>query len=128
MGATVEQEHDLHVVRITGLLGKAELDDVRTRATADWGPDTRGKALIVVQDFLGWNRSDNWDDVSFYAVYGRRIDKIAIVAEPKWEADLLAFTGAGIRRTAVRFFLPDQVALARTWLAGTPPTGARSDA
>jgi hypothetical protein len=102
------------------LLRKPELDAVQAKGTADWGPDTRGKVLVVVEGFLGWDRSDNWDDVSFSAVYGRRIDQIAIVAEPKWEAQLLMFTAAGIRRTPVRFFLPDQYAQARAWLAESP--------
>jgi len=119
MGATVEKEGDLHVVRITGLLRKAELDGVRARATADWGPDTRGKVMVIAAGFLGWDRRDDWDDVTFYAVYGRRLDKIALVAEPKWEAQLLMFTGAGIRRTPVRFFTPDRAEQARAWLAET---------
>jgi len=129
MGATVEKEVDVHVLRITGLLRKAELNSVQARAAADWGPDTRGKVLVLADGFLGWDRSDNWDDVSFHAVYGRRIDKIAIVADPKWETQLLMFTGAGIRRTPVRFFAPDQTTQARAWLAETSQErpGAKQD-
>ena len=37
MGAMVKKEGDVHVVHITGLLRKAELDSVRARANADWG-------------------------------------------------------------------------------------------
>ncbi len=117
MGAPIEKEGDLLVVRVTGLLRKSELDAVQARGTEGWGPDTRAKVLVIAENFLGWDRSGNWDDVSFSAVYGRRFDKIALVAEPKWEDQLLMFTGAGIRRTPVRFFPPSQVQQARAWLA-----------
>lgn len=117
MAATIEKEGDVLVVRITGLLRKPELDAVQARGTADWGPDTRGKVLVIVEDFLGWERGGNWEDVSFSATYGRQFAKIALVADPKWEAQLLMFTGAGVRRTQVRFFPPQEVAQARAWLA-----------
>jgi hypothetical protein len=117
MGATVELEGDVHVLRITGLLRKAELNGVQARAVADWGPETRGKVLVIATGFDGWDRSDNWDDVTFYANYNRRFDKIAIVADPQWEAQLLMFTGAGIRRTPVRFFPSGQDSQARSWLS-----------
>jgi hypothetical protein len=42
---------------------------------------------------------------------------IAIVGEPRWEADTLAFAGAGFRSAPVKFFPEGQVAQARAWLA-----------
>lgn len=117
MGATLGLEGDVHVLHVTGLLRKAELDEVQARAVANWEPETRGKVLVIVTDFQGWDRGDNWDDVTFYAIYNRRFDKIAIVGDPQWEAQLLMFTGAGIRRTPVRFFPSGQDSQARSWLA-----------
>ena len=37
----------------------------------------------------------------------------AIVAEPRWEPVALAFAGAGVRRTAVKFFPPGELGLVR---------------
>jgi hypothetical protein len=45
-----------------------------------------------------------------------QIEKIAIVADPKWEIETLAFAGAGFRRAPVKFFSANQLALARAWL------------
>jgi hypothetical protein len=39
------------------------------------------------------------------------------VAELRWEAHALAFAGAGLRRAPVKFFLPQQMAEARSWLS-----------
>jgi hypothetical protein len=50
--------------------------------------------------------------------HGGEIAKIAIVAEPRWEVQALAFAGAGVRRAPVRFFPPDEVSAARAWLTG----------
>jgi hypothetical protein len=116
MSATIETRDGLLVLRISGCLRKAELDAARAGAVAGWGPDTRAKVLVLAGGFTGWDRNDDWDDISFAAVYGRRFDKIAIVAEARWETELLMFTGAGIRRTTVRFFTPDQERQARAWL------------
>jgi hypothetical protein len=83
--------------------------------------------LVIAEAFEGWHRGDSWDDVSFVTKYGDRIDKIALVAEPRWEAPLLMFTGAGFRRTQVKFFPTDQIADARAWLAESTPAARRND-
>jgi hypothetical protein len=49
--------------------------------------------------------------------HGGEISKIAIVAEPRWEALALAFAGAGVRRAPVEFFSTDKLQQARSWLA-----------
>lgn len=116
MPATVSIEGDLVVMRITGLLRKSELDSAQASAAAAWGPDGRGKVLVIADGFLGWDYGGNWDDATFAALYGRRIDKIALVADRSWETQLLMFTAAGIRRTPVRFFSAEQEAQARAWL------------
>ncbi len=41
----------------------------------------------------------------------------AIVAKLRWEPLALAFAGAGVRRTPVKFFPPNELEQARSWLA-----------
>ena len=55
--------------------------------------------------------------LDFLLSHGGEIARIAIVAEPRWEVQALAFAGAGVRRAPVKFFTPDQLAEARAWLA-----------
>jgi hypothetical protein len=72
--------------------------------------------LVILENFEGWERGADWNDLDFMISHGGKIFKIAIVAEPRWEALALAFAGAGVRRVPVKFFLPDAVEQARSWL------------
>ncbi len=117
MGATIEQEEgNLRVLRITGLLRKSEFDAALAGGASQWGPTTHIKVLVIVKDFNGWEHGANWGDMTFFETHGDQIDKIAIVAAPQLETDLLMFAGAGFRRAPVKFFPESQVARARGWL------------
>jgi len=65
------------------------------------------RLFVILENFEGWERGADWNDLDFYISHGRKISRIAIVAEPRWEALALAFAGAGVRRTPVKF-LPAQ--------------------
>ncbi len=119
MGITVKEGlGNLNVMKITGLLRKSELDAVLAEAAkklvAD--PQLRIKLLIIVEDFQGWEGNSNWGDMSFYIEHGDKIEKIALVADPKRANELMMFLGAGIRPTPLKYFPPDQIDQARIWL------------
>ena len=117
MGVTIEHEEgNLRILRITGLLKKSEFDAVLAAESNQWGAATRVKVLVIEEDFKGWERGADWGDMTFFATHGDRIDKIAIVADPKWEIETLTFAGAGYRQGQVKFFRTNQVAQARAWL------------
>jgi len=120
MGATIRQQQgDVYVMRITGLLKKSELDALQASAAKmlDYDPLLRVRLLILVEKFEGWERNPDWGDMSFYAEHGDKITKIAIVGDPKWETEFKMFTGAGFRPAPVKFYPSDQLQQARTWLA-----------
>jgi SpoIIAA-like len=73
--------------------------------------------VILEENFEGWERGADWNDLDFYISHGRKISRIAIVAELRWEALALAFAGAGVRLTPVEFFPPSELEQARSWLA-----------
>ncbi len=117
MGVTIQQEEgNLRVLRITGQLRKSELDAALTTEARQWGLETRVRVLVMVEDFEGWERGPDWGDMTFFETHGDQVDKMAIVADPQLETDLLMFTGAGFRRTAVKFFPANQLTQAREWL------------
>jgi hypothetical protein len=117
MAVTIEQEEgNLRVLWITGLIRKSEWDDALATEARQWGPQTRIKTLVIVDDFKGWERGADWGDLTFFDRHGDQIDKIAIVADQKWETDLLLFGGVGLRRAPVKFFPANQRKLAREWL------------
>jgi hypothetical protein len=117
MGVTVQQESgNVWTLRITGALRKAELDTVQASAAKLLGAAAKAKVLIVAEEFSGWERGADWGDMTFFLEHGDQIEKIAIVADQKWEAQFLMFAGAGFRRAPVKFFPENQLAEARAWL------------
>ena len=117
MGVTIQREEgDLRVMRITGLLRKSEMDAALRAEAREWGPATRIRALVMVEDFEGFERSADWGDLSFLVGHDHQVEKIAIVGDPKWESEMLVFAGAGFRQGQVKFFPRNQLAQARAWL------------
>ncbi len=117
MSITIQQEKgDVRIVRIAGLLKKSEWDAALAAEARQWEPATRVKMLVIVENFKGWERGADWGDLTFFETHGDQIDKIAIVADPKLEMELLMFAGAGFRRAPVKFFPANQRAQARAWL------------
>lgn len=118
MGATIRREENgVWVLHISGALRKEELDAAQAVGISTMGPQDTAKVLVMVAgDFCGWVGDEVWNDMTFFVEHGDRIEKIAIVGEPKWEARMLMFTGAGFRRAPVKYFTRDQLAEARAWL------------
>ncbi len=118
MSANLEQHNDrLLVLRITGELKKSELDAAQTefvRTIKDTGPV---KLLVMLENFTGWERTEDWGDTDFFFSHRNDFEKIAVVGDPKWEAQVLAFTGAGLRKGPVKMFPEAGESEARAWLA-----------
>lgn len=74
-------------------------------------------ALIVLKDFEGIGRSVDSGNLDFYVEHADDILRMAIVGDPKWESHAYLFTGAGARKTEIKFFPPAQFGLAQAWLA-----------
>ncbi len=110
------EEGNLRVLRITGLLRKAELDAVQKAEAARWEPTTRVMLLVIIEKFEGWERNADWGDMTFFLKHEKQIEKMAIVSDPRWKEDVLMFAGSGFRHGQVKFFLPAQLAMARAWL------------
>ena len=73
-------------------------------------------SLVIGENFAGWERGADWNDLDFLFSRSDEIARIAVVADPRWEVHALAFAGAGVRRAPVKFFPPNELAQARTWL------------
>ena len=108
----------VYVLRIGGVLNKATLDNVQSVARHNIEVGAKDlKVLLILAGFCGWKRGDDWGDLDFFSRYEEFIAKIAVVGEPRWEAETLLFLGAGRRRSPVRYFPPHYEGRARAWLA-----------
>ena len=118
MGATVKKEDNgLWVLRISGALRKEEMDAVQASAIEGLASQENARVLVIVEeDFRGWVGDEVWGDMTFFVEHGDRIEKMAIVGDPKWETNMLMFAGAGFRRAPVKYFTPSQLNEAQAWL------------
>jgi SpoIIAA-like len=118
MSATLEEHPDrLLVLRIGGRLNKSELDAVQSEFVASISGAGTVKLLVLLEDFTGWERGDAWGDTDFFFSHRNDFERIAVVGDPRWEAQVLAFTGAGLRKGPVKFFAETGEPEARAWLA-----------
>ena len=113
----IESSGKLISVKITGELKKAELDRMQAVATEFMKREGKIKMLVFLEDFLGWERGADWEDVNFQLEHDRDIENIAIVGDEKWRHLALAFTGKPFRPVKIEYFTPSQLEQARTWIA-----------
>ncbi len=118
MPATIEYEpDDICVLRISGTLKQSEFAAAQQEMAAKVDAGAKPRVLAIADQFQGWQRGADWNDLDFLLSHGGEIAKVAIVADPRWEVQALAFAGAGVRKAPVRFFPPNDIAQARVWLA-----------
>lgn len=108
---------NIYALRFSGVLKRSEFGTTQTAAAHLIDTGVKPRILAVLEDFEGWERGADWNDLDFMLTHGNEIAKIAIVGDPRWEPEALAFAGAGFRRAPVRFFPANQLAEARAWIA-----------
>ena len=111
------EPNDVCVARASGVLKRSEFGAEQSRLGDKIDAGAKPRLFVILENFEGWERGADWNDLDFMLSHGNEIAKIAIVGEPRWEADALAFAGAGFRRAPVKFFPTSQLAEARAWLA-----------
>jgi hypothetical protein len=104
-------------VKIRGMLKKTDYDRIIQIAKEAIEREGKVHALVILETFEGWERHEDWGDVSFMTEQGQHIEKMAIVGDKKWQDDAFAFTAKGFRATAIEFFTPSRLNEARTWLS-----------
>lgn len=117
MPATLQWEtNDVGVLRFGGILKQSEFSAAQQEMARKIQAGGKPRLLAVADDFKGWERGADWNDLDFMIQHADDIERIAVVADPQWEAQALAFAGAGVRKAPVKFFVPDQLDEARAWL------------
>ena len=118
MPASIQRETgDIYVLRLSGTLLRSELGAVQDKLIPDIAAGARPNILVLLENFEGFERGAAWGELEFLFSHVNDIAKIAIVGDPRWERDTLAFAGAGYRKAPVNFFPTSQFAEARDWVA-----------
>lgn len=103
-------------VKISGELRKAEVSEIQAAALEAIRRSGKIGALFVLENFRGWERGDEWGDISFLIEHDKDIARIAVVGEEEWRDLVCAFLARGFRQANVEYFLPADLAKARAWL------------
>ena len=111
----VNDEGDTLVFKITGKLAQSEFAAAQKDATEILQKSGRKHMLVLAENFEGWGKG-NWGDLSGQILLEPYIDKMAIVGDEKWRSLTMLFTGKGIRRLPIEFFVPADLAKAQAWL------------
>jgi SpoIIAA-like len=111
------EPNGIRVLRISGILKRSEFGAEQSALARQIASRSKPRLLVILENFEGWERGADWNDLDLMISHGGKISKIAIVAEPRWETLTLAFAGAGVRRAPVKFFPPNELDQARSWLA-----------
>lgn len=108
---------NLGVFLVSGKIKKAELDAAQRECESLIKKTGHVKLLVLPENnFAGWERSEDWADMSFAARNDKFIEKIAIVGSLEWRDLVYAFIGKGFRPEPIRYFDAGQEAAARLWL------------
>lgn len=118
MPVNIQNElNNICVLQISGVLKRSEFGAGQSAVGQNIDAGAQPRVLAILENFEGWELGTDWNDLDFMFSHGDQIARIAIVGEPRWEMEALAFAGAGFRRSPVKFFSTSQLAEARTWLA-----------
>lgn len=118
MSAIIQLEpKNLYVCHVSGILKRSEFAAGQADLARDIDAGAKPRVLAIFENFEGWERGADWNDLEFLFSHSHEIAKIALVGERRWEAEALAFAGAGFRRAPVKFFPETGEADARAWLA-----------
>jgi len=110
------ESEDLFVVSVEGVLTFNDQKEVEIRVSTEIDRGRKVKLLVLTENFSGWSKEGDWGDLTFIHEYDPYIEKIAVVANEKWQDQILMFVGAGMRAAQVMFFPMGEEKKARDWL------------
>ena len=118
MSATFQYDPSTQLVElhVRGTLKRAEFAECESELAGLITGGASPRILVVCENFGGWERGQDWNNLDFMFSHGAKIARIAIVGAGTKEDELKAFTGAGMRPTPVRFFAADEATEATVWL------------
>ncbi|HRK35540.1 MAG TPA: STAS/SEC14 domain-containing protein [Candidatus Hydrogenedentes bacterium] len=112
----VDVDQGIVTLRISGTLSNEEYTSSQKEISDAILKAGKVRILILAEDFEGWEKGGNWNDVSFQLAHDGDIERMAIVSNRKWEDTARLFTGSGLRRFPIEFFDSADIGKARTWI------------
>ena len=111
------ESDDTYRLDISGVLLRTEFKQCETELAQELNRGRSAKLLCVLQQFEGWERDADWNNLGFYMQHGDAIRRIAIVGDERWRDLTMMFASADLRKAPVEFFPNGDIAAARAWLS-----------
>jgi hypothetical protein len=112
----LEIDNDIMRVRISGVMSLADQKALQKMARELIDRGLKPRLLIMAENFEGWEKTEEWEDVGFLTGYGNSIVKMAIVGDESWKEQIFMFTGKGLRPTEIEFFPSSSLSEAELWI------------
>ena len=103
-------------IRLSERMLRADQDAIQALAAELIEQGKKVRALVIAENFLGWQRDEDWGDVGFLLEHGDDIVKIAIVGDERWKDEAFLFTGKGLRATEIEFYPLSAMQQAEHWV------------
>lgn len=107
---------DILMLRISGELTQPEFAASQAKARECIAKNGKVRFLILLEEFTGFEKTSDWNDVTFQFENDAFIKKMAFVGPKKWESVATIFTAKGIRPFPIFFFAPEDLPKAKAWL------------
>ena len=102
-------------ITVTGKLTKEDYQHFLPRLEKDIQENGKVRILFQMHDFHGWKASALWEDIKFDMKHFSDIERLAMVGDKQWEKGMSVFCKP-FTTAKIRFFSPDQIEQAKTWL------------
>ncbi len=110
---------DLLVVRASGVLMRAEVDEAKHKVFAHIMENGKAQVLIMIEHgFSNLQAFVNWDDIAIDKYIQQNIVRMAIVGDLRWRDSALLFFLNSVVPFQMEYFKADQEEFARAWLMG----------
>ena len=109
-------ENHIYHIRIHGKLTHEELAAVQRGFAKEISDDMKAPILVDARTFDGWAKDQDWGNLDAQYEAEPKISRMAIVADPRWDTLVTAFSGKGIRRFPIEIFSPEDWNKAMEWL------------
>jgi hypothetical protein len=109
-----EEEPDLVRITLRGRMAPADHAALLFFVTRAIERLRRVRLLVVLEDFEGWTKAEEWGDAELRLEDDAAIVKMAIAGAIGWKDEVFAFIGQPFRRLPIEYFESEDAA--RTWL------------
>lgn len=103
-------------IRFMGMLKQEDMKVVQDKALELIEEGKKVRLLAILDNFQGWDKTEDWGDVEFLMEHGNNIIKMAFVGDENCKDDIYLFVGKGLRTTEIEFFPHASLEQAKTWV------------